>query len=204
MQSIWSCRRRIGFRAASFLRSCRGTRRTRTLRSSLLRCGERPGGHPDVAFGRCGADPQSQLTYPAKPAKGWMGDSPLPLPVRYAGIAHTSPALTEPRVSVHLRGGGVVPSVVTSGCPKRSEGGSPAGTRRAPSLLNQNQRLNTKPLSRKAKGFSFVRDTGIEPVTSSVSGKRATAAPIALTKQLFCCEVRTGFEPAYTALQAAA
>ena len=50
----------------------------------------------------------------------------------------------------------------------------------------------------------LVRDTGIEPVTSSVSGKRATAAPIALTKQLFCCEVRTGFEPAYTALQAAA
>ena len=50
----------------------------------------------------------------------------------------------------------------------------------------------------------LVGDTGIEPVTSSVSGKRATAAPIALTKQLFCCEVRTGFEPAYTALQAAA
>ena len=50
----------------------------------------------------------------------------------------------------------------------------------------------------------LVRDTGFEPVTSSVSGKRATAAPIALTKQLFCCEVRTGFEPAYTALQAAA
>ena len=35
-----------------------------------------------------------------------------------------------------------------------------------------------------------VRDTGIEPVTSSVSGKRATAAPIAQ------CEVETGFEPA--------
>ena len=29
------------------------------------------------------------------------------------------------------------------------------------------------------RGFSSVRDTGIEPVTSSVSGKRATAAPIA-------------------------
>ena len=29
-------------------------------------------------------------------------------------------------------------------------------------------------------GASSVRDTGIEPVTSSVSGKRATAAPIAL------------------------
>jgi hypothetical protein len=50
-----------------------------------------------------------------------------------------------------------------------------------------------------------VRDTGIEPVTSSVSGKRATAAPIALdTYFVMYCEVRTGFEPAYTALQAAA
>ena len=95
-------------------------------------------------------------------------------------------------------------SVVTSGCPKRSEGGFPVGTRRTPPPYAQTKKLNTKPLSRKAKGFSFVRDTGIEPVTSSVSGKRATAAPIALTKQLFCCEVRTGFEPAYTALQAAA
>ena len=44
-----------------------------------------------------------------------------------------------------------------------------------------------------------VRDTGIEPVTSSVSGKRATAAPIAQAS-----EVGTGFEPVYTALQAAA
>ena len=42
-------------------------------------------------------------------------------------------------------------------------------------------------------------DTGIEPVTSSVSGKRATAAPIAPIS-----EVGTGFEPVYTALQAAA
>lgn len=30
-----------------------------------------------------------------------------------------------------------------------------------------------------SRGFQVVRDTGIEPVTSSVSGKRATAAPIA-------------------------
>ena len=48
-------------------------------------------------------------------------------------------------------------------------------------------------------------DTGIEPVTSSVSGKRATAAPIAHSHGCsFCNEVGTGFEPAYTALQAAA
>ena len=68
--------------------------------------------------------------------------------------------------------------------------GSHPGTQKSPDLPSEDSIL--------------VRDTGIEPVTSSVSGKRATAAPIALTKQLFCCEVRTGFEPAYTALQAAA
>ncbi len=57
-----------------------------------------------------------------------------------------------------------------------------------------------------------VGDTGIEPVTSSVSGKRATAAPIAqsdaavLNYRYFVsfCEVETGFEPVWTALQAAA
>lgn len=48
----------------------------------------------------------------------------------------------------------------------------------------------------------WVGDTGIEPVTSSVSGKRATAAPIAQNRNGF--EVDTGFEPVYTALQAAA
>ena len=47
-------------------------------------------------------------------------------------------------------------------------------------------------------------DTGIEPVTSSVSGKRATAAPIAQVLHIHRMEVGTGFEPAYTALQAAA
>jgi hypothetical protein len=37
-----------------------------------------------------------------------------------------------------------------------------------------------------------VGDTGFEPVTSSVSRKRATAAPIARVQLL---EVETGFEP---------
>jgi hypothetical protein len=46
-----------------------------------------------------------------------------------------------------------------------------------------------------------VGDTGIEPVTSSVSRKRAPAAPIALDLD---AEVETGFEPVYTALQAVA
>ncbi len=128
---------------------------------------------------------------------------PLPLPVRYAGIARPSPALTESTASVlHTRQrGGVLRRDIR--VPEAKRGRVPCRNKeeRQPS---KTEKLNTKPLSRKAKGFSFVRDTGIEPVTSSVSGKRATAAPIALTKQLFCCEVRTGFEPAYTALQAAA
>jgi hypothetical protein len=62
-----------------------------------------------------------------------------------------------------------------------------------------------------------VGDTGIEPVTSSVSGKRATAAPAAqvasfslglqlgnLSKLLTQREVETGFEPVYTDLQSVA
>ncbi len=46
----------------------------------------------------------------------------------------------------------------------------------------------------------LVGDTGFEPVTSSVSRKRAPTAPIALV----VAEVETGFEPVYTALQAVA
>ena len=58
-----------------------------------------------------------------------------------------------------------------------------------------------------SQGFSRVGDTGFEPVTSSVSGKRATAAPIARGEPrvlLVFYEVEMGFEPTYTALQAAA
>ena len=56
----------------------------------------------------------------------------------------------------------------------------------------------------------LVGDTGIEPVTSSVSGKRSPAELIALHRSEILqwngqpCEVGTGFEPVYTALQAVA
>jgi hypothetical protein len=61
----------------------------------------------------------------------------------------------------------------------------------------------------QASCLALVGDTGIEPVTSSVSGKRATAAPIAPCirpepETRVFTEVGTGFEPVYTALQAAA
>ena len=61
----------------------------------------------------------------------------------------------------------------------------------------------------QASYLALVGDTGIEPVTSSVSGKRATAAPIApcirsAPETRVFTEVGTGFEPVYTALQAAA
>ena len=47
-----------------------------------------------------------------------------------------------------------------------------------------------------------VRDTGIEPVTSSVSGKRSPAELIA--RGFENLEVETGIEPVCTALQAVA
>jgi hypothetical protein len=52
--------------------------------------------------------------------------------------------------------------------------------------------IRKTPVSR---GKSLVGDTGFEPVTSSVSGKRATAAPIARAYSIVWCEVGTGFEP---------
>ena len=51
---------------------------------------------------------------------------------------------------------------------------------------------------------NMVGDTGLEPVTSSVSRKRATTAPIARGRAGYCLEVETGFEPVYAALQAVA
>ena len=50
-------------------------------------------------------------------------------------------------------------------------------------------RLGGTTKNPRRTGGSVVRDTGIEPVTSSVSGKRATAAPIA-PERLFIYEAR--------------
>jgi hypothetical protein len=66
---------------------------------------------------------------------------------------------------------------------------------------NENRAPSRWDETRSDLRFQVVGDTGIEPVTSSVSRKRAPAAPIALGN---LAEVETGFEPVYTALQAVA
>jgi hypothetical protein len=68
--------------------------------------------------------------------------------------------------------------------------------------LGENDTAPDRGFAGQGLFVDLVGDTGIEPVTSSVSGKRATAAPIA--QVLTCVEVGTGFEPVYTDLQSVA
>ena len=63
-------------------------------------------------------------------------------------------------------------------------------------VLNHDHRVHNAKGPESLRGLSSVSDTGIEPATSSVSGKRATAAPIAhACMKLRVLEVKTGFEP---------
>ena len=86
--------------------------------------------------------------------KAEKATAPSP-PVRYAGIAHPSPALTEPGLGVLLREwrGGVlrsdirVPEAKRGRVPCRNKEDAPQGT----------EKLNTKALSSKAKGFICAR-----------------------------------------------
>ena len=68
--------------------------------------------------------------------------------------------------------------------PERSNGPVPC----SPYVPENGKRPSKGPLT----CIFMVGDTGFEPVTSSVSRKRATAAPIALDIEF---EVGTGFEP---------
>ena len=94
---------RAGGYAIPFLRSYRGTHPLGRSALSLLRCGERPRGYPDVASGRCTGTLRQR------------GRERLP---GKRGRTRTVP-----------QRGKAVSSEVTSGCPKRSEGGFPVGTR---------------------------------------------------------------------------
>ena len=87
----------------TFLRSYRGTHPLGRSALSLLRCGEHPRGYPDVAFGRCTGTLRQR------------GRERLP---GKRGRTRTAPQRRK-----------AVSSEVTSGCPKRSEGGCPVGTR---------------------------------------------------------------------------
>ncbi len=67
----------------------------------------------------------------------------------------------------------------------------------------QAKRVGTKKTRRGSGGLLVVRDTRIELVTSSVSGKRSPTELIARDMKLVV-EVATGIEPVCTALQAVA
>ena len=91
----------------TFLRSYRGTHPLGRSALSLLRCGEHPRGYPDVASGRCAGTLRQRGR-----------ERLLEVHVRKTRPhPHSTPARK------------AVSSEVTSGCPKRSEGGFPVGTR---------------------------------------------------------------------------
>ena len=110
----------------TFLRSYRGTHPLGRSALSLLRCGEHPRGYPDVASGRC-AGTLRQRGRERLPGK--------------RGRTRTAP-----------QHGKAVSSEVTSGCPKRSEGGFPVGTRTITTFPNGTTR---KPPSRQTRGLSI-------------------------------------------------
>ena len=90
----------------TFLRSYRGTHPLGRSALSLLRCGEHPRGYPDVASGRCtGTLRQRGQERLAEQLPGKRGRTRS--------------------VTCYPQRGKAVSSVVTSGCPKRSEGGCP-------------------------------------------------------------------------------
>ena len=62
--------------------------------------------------------------------------------------------------------------------PGGAGGGAPATRQAKRSRTNDEGEAVSAGTARHTSPIAFVDDTGIEPVTSSVSGKRATAAPI--------------------------
>ena len=72
-----------------------------------------------------------------------------------------------------------------------------------PPQTQETKKLNTKALSSKAKGFICARYWDRTSDLFRVREARYRCANRAYNINVLC-EVRTGFEPAYTALQAAA
>ena len=91
----------------TFLRSYRGTHPLGRSALSLLRCGEHPRGYPDVASGRCTGT-----------LRLWGRE-------RLAERLPRHPTGKRDCTRTVPQRGKAVSSVVTSGCPKRSEGGCP-------------------------------------------------------------------------------
>ena len=141
-------------RAACFLRAYAGAPVTRTLRSSLLRCGERPcdtlRAHPENAaryrcaapllFTSCGSVVREispvrwvrrWFSMCAPCLANWRGGGCRLLVCclvawRFAcGAGEGCRLLVSCEIANQSRAEAPVPSVATSGCPKRSEGGCP-------------------------------------------------------------------------------
>ena len=122
------------------------------------------GGSPATARRKCVRCPPYKCR-PGGASKRLRRRQPPPLPVRYAGIVHTSPTLTELGSSVFSTGrrDGVLRRDIR--VPEAKRGRVPCRNKEEhrPSANKETKKLNTRPLSRKAKRSSFVRDTGIEP-----------------------------------------
>ena len=103
---------------------------SRALRFSLLRCGEHPRGYPDVASGRCTGTLRQR------------GRERLP---GKRGRTRTAP-----------QRGKAVSSEVTSGCPKRSEGGFPVGTRTITTFPSGTQAEHRLPSESREKETCLV------------------------------------------------
>ena len=141
----------------TFLRSYRGTHPLGRSALSLLRCGEHPRGYPDVASGRCTGTLQP-----------WGRE-------RLAERSPEHPTGKRCRPRTVPQRGKAVSSEVTSGCPKRSEGGCPCRNeddnrlskrsqteRRIPSEIRENER---GAASHTGDDASFVRAESAEKLS---------------------------------------
>ena len=133
----------------TFLRSYRGTHPLGRSALSLLRCGEHPRGYPDVASGRC--------TGTLRPG----GESVRADTLRAHPENAAAPA-QHPSAERRYR------PKVTSGCPKRSEGGCPVGTRTItafPSGAKRNGDNEKGAASHTGDNASFVRAGSAEKLS---------------------------------------